>query len=448
MSEIIDENLDECTEIKEGDKKTKQSDMIYFLSDKNKHKRQKRIVKFFLQHRPKIMLLYGSVRSGKTFCLTILFILLVFWNKNKGKTYLITGNTQGSIFRNVLGDIKKVFGLPEIKLNREGCFKLFGNDILVAEGGNKGNNEKIRGFTLSGCLANEATTLTEEFIQEIQNRLSDDSKNNGWFLLDTNPDNISHYVYQNFVLKDETTLSTGRLNIKCWLCNFTHNPYVSNEYKEGLKASTPSGHMYRRMINGEWCNSSGLIYQDYSNEHLVDKITLMPGEVISYYVGGMDFGWEHYGAFTVFAHTNLGRYILVREIAEKNKDIYWWAARVHDAYNTFGNFIVWCDYARMEYIHTLNQSNIMAYNANKSVLEGISTVASMLKTKKLTFLKSEFLQGNIEMGKYCWSEKKDGQVKDEPVKENDDVLDSVRYAIFSNETYKQYGIKALDSMTI
>ena len=125
--------------------KNMEEEMLYFLSDKNKHKRQKRIFKYFLEVRPKIMLLYGSVRSGKTFVLTLLFIYMVWLNKGKGNTYLISGTTQGSIFRNVLGDIRKLFGIDEIKLDRTGCFKMFGNSILIAEGGQSGNSAKVRG---------------------------------------------------------------------------------------------------------------------------------------------------------------------------------------------------------------------------------------------------------------------------------------------------------------
>lgn len=446
---IEEEKAENPTNINDGNV---DNEIIYFLSEANKHKRQKRIFKFFLENRPKIMLLFGSVRSGKTFVLTLLFIYMVWLNKNKGNTYLISGATQGSIFRNVLGDIRKLFGLDEIKLDRTGCFRMFGNSILVAEGGQEGNNGKIRGFTLSGAFVNEGTMLTDSFIQEVQNRLSDDSKNNGWLLIDTNPDNLNSYVYQNFVLKDGIILSSGRINIKSWLCNFTHNPYVSKEYKEGLIASTPSGHMFERMILGKWCNSSGLIYQDYNpNKHIIKSIEeiLLDNEYVEYYVGGMDFGWEHYGSLVVFAVTNYGRYILVKEIVQKNKDIYWWSDRVHEAYNQFGAFTLWCDYARMEYIHELSNNNIMAYKANKAVIEGITTIASLLKQDKLFFLEKEWIHGHMEMGKYCWAEKRDGSIKnDEPLKEFDDCLDGCRYAIFSNIVNGKYGVEALDSMTL
>lgn len=395
--------------------------MVKFLSSHNKHKRQKRIVKYFLTHRPKIMLLSGSVRSGKTYVLIMIFIMMLIKNRGKGKMYLIGGKNQGAIWRNVILDINKIFGIT-VTLDRSGCFELFGNKILVAEGGLAGSNEKIRGFTLSGALLNEGTTLNHEYIQEVQNRLSDSSEWNGWLLIDTNPDSKQSYVYQNFVLKSGETLSTGRVNVKAFTCTLVHNPYVTEEYKESLKMSTPDGHMYERMINGEWANSSGLVYKNYDpDKQVVDGIP--KNEVVVRYVGGMDWGWIHPGVFTLFAVTNKNKYYLIDEYVGNEKHADWFAEHILECYKRFGYFDVYCDTASPAYISIFNDRGISALNANKSVIEGITHVSKLLKLGKLFFIRSSWNLGHKEMDMYSWkNDNSEFGSKDEPIKLYDDAF--------------------------
>ena len=62
------------------------------------------------------------------------------------------------------------------------------------------------------------------------------------------------------------------------------------------------------------------------------------------------------------------------------------------------------------------------------MLEGISTIATLFKTNKLLILEDNVDIFKKEIYNYVW---KAG--KDEPVKTNDDVLDSLRYAIYSDQ---------------
>ena len=68
-------------------------------------------------------------------------------------------------------------------------------------------------------------------------------------------------------------------------------------------------------------------------------------------------------------------------------------------------------------------------NANKSVFEGITHIASLLKQNKLIIAK-ECLKGRLEeeIYNYIWG------LNDEPKKEYDDILDAIRYALFSEKT--------------
>ena len=69
---------------------------------------------------------------------------------------------------------------------------------------------------------------------------------------------------------------------------------------------------------------------------------------------------------------------------------------------------------------------IRAIPANKDVIEGISTVATLFKTRDLLAVENQVKVFKNEIYNYVWA-----KGKDEPVKSNDDVLDSVRYGIYS-----------------
>jgi len=97
----------------------------------------------------------------------------------------------------------------------------------------------------------------------------------------------------------------------------------------------------------------------------------------------------------------------------------------------YKGILFYADSARPEHVKKMQELNLNVHNANKSVFEGIGYTGSLLKQNKLYFLEDKFKQGLKEMYMYVW---KKGQ--DEPEKNNDDVLDAIRYALFSENKAK------------
>ena len=69
------------------------------------------------------------------------------------------------------------------------------------------------------------------------------------------------------------------------------------------------------------------------------------------------------------------------------------------------------------------------FNANKAVLSGIEEVAKLMKAGRFFVVSNKVSKFKDEVYQYIWNEK-----TGEPVKENDDVLDAVRYAIYSQHS--------------
>ena len=123
----------------------------------------------------------------------------------------------------------------------------------------------------------------------------------------------------------------------------------------------------------------------------------------------------------------LDKYYLLKEYAYQHKDIECWVNIAKDIIKEYGNINFYCDYARPDYINKLRVNGIRALNGRKEVIEGISTIATLFKTNKLLVLEDKVNLFKKEIYNYVWA-----KGKDEPIKQNDDVLDSLRYAIYTD----------------
>jgi len=385
------------------------------------HELQKKVIASMKYDNPKIMICSGAKRSGKTYVLTFVFLMHISKFKDKGYSFIIGGTTQSSIRRNILNDLESILG-KSITLSKDNHFKLFGNKIYCFDGANADSYKKMRGFTSYGAFLNEATTLHDTFIKEAISRCSGEGAR---IYMDTNPENPTHTVKVDYVDKDGQRLSNGQLNIRAFNFTLYDNTFLNKEYVESIEASTPSGMFTDRDILGIWVASEGVVYKDFNrNIHYIKKANT---EFKKYFVG-VDFGWEHYGSMVVVGLGLDGKYYLLKEYAYQHKDIDEWINIAKDIVKEYGSINFYCDTARPDYINKLKVNGIRAINGRKEVLEGISTIATLFKTNKLLILEDNVDIFKKEIYNYVW---KTG--KDEPVKTNDDVLDSLRYAIYTDK---------------
>ena len=382
--------------------------------------KQKEVVDCIKYDNPKILICSGAKRAGKTWILIYAFIAHIAKYENKGYSFILGGTTQSSIRRNVLNDLEDILGY-EIKLSKDSSFKLFGNKVYCFHGANSDSYKAMRGFTSYGAFLNEATTLHDSFVKEAISRCSG---NGARIYMDTNPENPTHTVKTDYVDKDGQLLSNGQLNIKAFNFTLYDNTFLNKEYIESIEASTPSGMFFDRDILGVWVSSEGVVYTDFDkNKHYIKNVDTELKKVFC----GVDFGWEHYGSIVVIGLGLNNKYYLLKEYAYKHKDIEYWINIAKSIVKEYGNINFYCDHARPDYINKLKVNGIRAINARKEVMEGISTVATLFKTDKLLVLEDNVNIFKNEIYNYVWA-----KGKDEPVKQNDDVLDSLRYAIYTD----------------
>lgn len=151
---------------------------------------------------------------------------------------------------------------------------------------------------------------------------------------------------------------------------------------------------------------------------------------------GLDHGWEHPLAMILFAVDYDGNYYAMDEIYVKHQHIdnslkvlmtkKGWFDKKRISY-------IYCDSARPDLNNKLNSlisSSIIP--AQKDVADGIQCVNSYFKTGKLFIHRDNCENTMRELESYVWRQKS-GNPTDEPVKENDDLMDAMRYGIYTRE---------------
>ncbi|MBY0157282.1 PBSX family phage terminase large subunit [Cytobacillus oceanisediminis] len=385
--------------------------------------KQKEVWDCFIKEQPKILLASGAKRAGKTFVFILLFLMHIAKYEGQGLSFIIGGSTQASIRRNILNDMEEILG-KELKLDKTNAISIFGNKVYCFDGTNADAWKKARGFTAAGALLNEGTALHDMFVKEVISRCSYPGAH---VLIDTNPENPAHFVKTDYIDKDGQKLKNGKLNIKAFHFTLFDNVYLDEEYVESIIAATPTGMFTDRDIYGMWVAAEGVIYKDFNQKiHYVTSEEVAELRFVRYWAG-VDWGYEHPGSIVVLGEDDQGDIYLLEEHAKQHEEIDYWVKVAKEVKSRYGNINFYCDTARPEHIIRFRRERIRAINADKAVISGIEEISRLFKLNKLKVVKDKVDRFKKEIFMYVWNPK-----TGEPVKEWDDVLDALRYAIYTH----------------
>jgi len=377
--------------------------------------KQWREIKYDLEYKPFHIINEGAIATGKTKLNNFLWLRHVNEFRDWGIQFTMTGKTLGTLQRNVLDELAADYCV-DVRLDRFNRFKLFGNTINCFGTDTRESWKGITGFTSFGWYANEITHTQEECTNESFGRL----RGKGARIF-CNPDAPNHYVKKNFI--DQSQFK--EIHSVHWILednSIENGGFLPPEFITREKRNTPAGVFYERKILGLWTSAEGMIYKDWNPDIMVvDKLPQ-----IKRYFAGVDWGFEHLGAIIVIGEDHDGNYYLVLEIAEAQRNIDWWLEQKKKIKDKFGIMPFYCDSARPEYVEAFS-----GIDANKAVIEGIEHLAGIIKKKKFFVLKNECPEFMREIYLYQWDVRAN---KEQPKKENDDVLDSIRYAIHTDKT--------------
>ena len=408
--------------------------MVNIALDKLFTKKQQQVMKSYLEDEWRILILAGSVRSGKTYINNYLFLMELQRVRRLAQEmgephplYILAGYSSRTIKTNVITSLESQFGIS-LNADRHGHYHLFGVEIVPAYTNNDRGVGSIRGLTAFGAYVNETSLATQSVFQEIKNRCSVEGSR---IICDTNPDVPTHWLKTEYI--DNTD---PKARIKSFSFTIDDNTFLAQEYVDSLKAATPSGMFYDRAIRGLWVTADGLVYRDFDKDkHIVDTI---PDE-LSYYVG-VDWGFEHKNSIVVLGDDPTdGTTYLIKEITGKHQYVQHWIDVAHEIQNQYGEDInFWCDSARPEYVQAFIDAGINARNADKSIMAGVESVGSRMRQGKFKVNKNGIEKFLDEIYQYVWNEQ-----TGEPLKKNDDVMDATRYGVYNQ--HKDSGLTFMNN---
>ena len=365
----------------------------------------------------------GSIRSGKTLCMTDGFFFWSMMNFDH-QSFGLCGRSVSSLRRNVINNITEwlggIFQITEHRgdskltvryQGRENTYYLFG-------GLDESSYKNIQGITLAGALLDEVALMPRSFVEQTVARCSV-AGSKLWF--NCNPAGPEHWFYKEWILEKH---KKNVLHLHFTMAdNLALDAAIRLRY-ENMYA----GVFYRRYILGEWCMADGLIYSFNATQHTVTEDVAASLKHGAWYIS-VDYGtlnpfsaglWWAYG----------GRAVRVAE--------YYYSGRAENAHLTDEEYYtkieklagdrdihaVIVDPSAASFIATIRRhGRFSVRKAKNDVLPGIRLVATMLKSGVIK-ISAGCKDAIREFGLYRWDEK--GEV-DRPVKENDHAMDDIRY---------------------
>lgn len=378
--------------------------------------KQRLVYAYDRDNQPFMTIQHGAIRTGKTIINNYLWLKHV--SQTAGNKFIMTGYTIPALKKNVLDEIENLFGI-DCGLDRNNEFRLFGKTMCCFGGDDKESYKSMKGLTAYGWYGNEITLQHANTVDQAIKRCSGKGARIFW---DTNPDSPTHPIKINYIDKSGQRLPNGRELVKAWHYRLDDNDKLDPQYRQMIKEATPSGVFYDRDVEGGWVAAEGIIYRDYSPDLVVERLPEMKN-----YFAGVDWGFEHYGVIVIFGEDHDGNIYLIDIVKEQYKDVdeFWVPEqkRFIEKYKGLTRYDFACDTARPEYVRKFS-----GRPADKAVIEGIAFVAAMMKQRKFFIFKPCQKKFEEEVYSYIW---KQGAAKEEPMKESDDIMDAVRYAIYT-----------------
>ena len=209
--------------------------------------------KFLKDDLHRINLLYGSVRSGKTWISLLKWAIWV-GQQAQDKQFLMVGKTITTLKRNCLVLLEELIGDNITYSISQKKAVIFGRTVWLEGANDERSESKIRGMTLMGVYIDELTQIPQDFYLMALSRLSEKG---AVFLATTNPDHPKHYVKTEIIDNDLLDKQVIKFLID-------DNIFLDETYKENLKKEY-SGVFYQRFILGEFVRSEGIIFPEFAN---------------------------------------------------------------------------------------------------------------------------------------------------------------------------------------
>jgi phage terminase large subunit len=348
----------------------------------------------------------GGSRSSKSYSIVQLLISIAADRTAKNIRISIVSHSLPHIKRGAYRDFKTIMEewhlWDDKKFSYTDFIYRFDNGSYIELFGLE-DEGKARGPGRDILFVNEANLIRKALFDQLAMRTT------GKIFLDWNPADFVSWVYE---------VSDNPINKRIhstYLNNLGNLSQIQIDTIESYKL-LPDDFMWKVYGMGERGAAKEIIYTQWQ---ITDE--LPEGGDIFY---GLDFGYVHPLALVKVCHYQGANYVkqLIYKSGLTPSEI---SREVKD--HISDRKPVYCDAAEPKSIEELYRGGINAQPANKEVWAGI------LKVKSYPLFVHKDSKDIIrELQSYKWRKDKNDNVIDEPVKENDDGLDAMRYAIFTH----------------
>ena len=368
----------------------------------------------------RFLLADGPIRCGKTFPTSIGFAQWVVDRPHH--SHALLGYTAETAFRNVVPNLLDTWdyiGVPH-RMIRGAAARLVVNEqteVYVMGAGTILGENRLRGLELVGLYCDELATYPKDVYEMAMGRLSVPGAK-AWGTC--NPGPARHWV------KTEIIDANMCRRVGPWQLSRECNPSLTQEFIDDV-GRRYTGHTHRRLILGEWCDATGLIFPTWHEENRP------AGDPAS---TGLSVDWASSGTFAA---------ILVEQHADAEYIV---AERVHDATET-GPLTdaeqaratdAWVKaHSRSAAVSVVGDPSTSAgfqkalgelgyswRDANNAVLPGIAATREALGGKRLRVTPVCHAWA-AEASGYVWDAKAAQRGEDRPVKARDHLMDATRY---------------------
>lgn len=365
----------------------------------------------------------GAVRSGKTHVSLWRFIEELIHGPHGD--YAVISRTFDSFKRNILPLLTSMIGADARYYAGKREMSIWGKTCHIIGADDQRAEHKVRGSTFMGSYVDEATIIPESVFKMLVSRCA---MKGAKIFATTNPDSPFHWLKRDYL--------DGNPDVKSWAFRLEDNPELTPQEREYLRRQY-KGLWYQRFIEGRWVQAEGSIYDFFDESlHCID----FPQSTAKEYFVGVDYGTTNPCAFVLVGYNpdrypNLWvekEYYFDSRKAQRQKTDLEYASDLINFTNGYSVRSIYVDPSAASFKLELLRNGVQGVvDAENEVNDGIRLLSQFLTqgTLKITRGCRNLIQ---EFCSYVWDNKSLTLGVDKPLKENDHLLDALRYCIYTH----------------
>lgn len=366
----------------------------------------------------------GAVRSGKTFSMSLSFVLWSCAFRGSGD-FALCGKTIRSLRRNMVTPL-----LPTLKSLGMACEEKLSQNLLTVTlhgatlrfhlfgGKDEASAALIQGMTLSGVLFDEVALMPRSFVEQALARCSVPGSR---FWFNCNPEYPEHWFYTEWICRAQEK--------NALYLHFTmdDNPSLTPEIRRRYEALY-TGAFYERFVRGRWVAVHGAVYPFMADARMYCDV---PRGSFERFAVSCDYGTVNPASFGLWGRQDGVWYRIDEYYFDSRAEGYQKTDEEHYAalYELIGGrevSQVTVDPSAASFIELIRRKGRFAVvPAQNNVVNGIRRVSQALKDGSVRIC-GNCRASRREFSLYRWS---GSAGSDAPVKEHDHAMDDIRYFV-------------------